>query len=604
MAHELILAAMTVNKQHTSIADRVPAGLIGPWIPVVITGLVVWAMCCGPLSAGTIRHDRDPSLYTSLAAMTQYDSAGMVHLGGSVGSGTLIASQWVLTAGHMAGDDATFTVDGMTYQSDSGGYWRHPSEDIGIFRLSYPVLGVLPATLYGPSLGSEVGLDGTMVGFGYTGPGDVGEDIIYGPLGTKRAGQNSIDATGTFFPGWSPNLLLVDFDKPNDPEGQYSTMGLSSPLDLEMGPAHGDSGCGLFVELGGQTYLAGVQSEMWYNDGTANADYGDGGVFVSVRQTIDWIESIAPLNRPPLAVDDSYSVGEDQWLDAEPSGHPQDVLANDSDPNGNPIYANLYEGPSHGSLSLGSDGSFTYLAGENYFGPDSFSYRAYDGQAYSQPATVTIDVTPINDAPLAVDDSYEVEYGDEFSAVEGVLANDSDVEDDELTAVLRDHPEHGTVELQDNGTFVYRPGAFFSGEDDFAYLAYDDQVYSRLSTVSILVNPAPLAGDANRDNVVDAADVGILIDNWQTAGAGWSGGDFNSDGIVDDADATILAANWLAVPAPQVAVPEPDKLALVGGLIFCGAFFVLLQLLNGPFTNGDPFGRVIGSKDRHGRETD
>jgi len=481
----------------------------------------------------------------------------------------------------MAGDGAAFTVNGIEYQATN--YWQHPlwnatdpndatkvvAIDIGILKLSEPVSGVLPATLYEPSFGSPLGLDATMVGFGYTGTGLSGE--VLGTAGTKRAGQNRIDTTGSYW-GWSSDLLLVDFDSP---DGQSSTFGPSSPLDLEMGPAHGDSGCGLFVELAGQTYLSGVQSAMWYSDDDDDASYGDGGIFVSVGNTIDWIDSIVPRNLPPLAVDDSYQVGEDQWLYAEEYGSSQDVLANDSDPNGTTLAAVIGDGPQHGSLYFNSDGSFEYLAEENYFGSDTFTYRAYDGQLYSDPATVTIDVTPVNDAPLAQNDAYQIAYGDEFSDAEGVLANDSDIEDDELRAVLRDLPENGTVELQADGTFIYRPDPLFSGEDSFAYLAYDGRMYSSLSTVSILVEPAPMPGDANRDGVVDANDAAKLAEHWLDTDVGWSDGDFNSDGIVDATDAAIMSANWQAVGSqPPVAVPEPHNLALLLGLFIAG-------LLNG-----------------------
>ena len=205
--------AMIVNRQHASIAARGSVGWFGPWASVGLFGFMVWVMCGGPLLAGTIRHDRDDSLYTSLAALSQYDCAGKVELetseGTRVGSGTLIASRYVLTAGHMAGDDVTFFINEGEYQSIN--YWQHPlwnlthpdgrviAIDIGILELTepVPVEDVLPATLYEPSFGSAVGLDGTMVGFGYTGDGDDGEDRN-GKLGIKRAGQNRIDATGEF----------------------------------------------------------------------------------------------------------------------------------------------------------------------------------------------------------------------------------------------------------------------------------------------------------------------------------------------------------------------------------------------------------------------
>lgn len=268
---------------------------------VILFGLTTWALSGGVGLAGTIRDDyEDDSLYLALVAETRFDCAGMVSIGPHIGSGTLIASEYVLTAGHMVSDGATFTINGQVYQTTD--YWQHPlwnatdpndptrvvAIDIGILKLSAPVR-VSPAMLYEPSFGSEVDLDGTMVGFGYTGTGISGE--ILGTAGVKRAGQNTIDATGTYW-GWSSDLLLVDFDSP---DYRKNWLGSRTPLDLEMGPAHGDSGCGLFVELDGKTYLAGVQSAMWYFDGKDDASYGDGGLFVSVGNTIDWIDSIMPM---------------------------------------------------------------------------------------------------------------------------------------------------------------------------------------------------------------------------------------------------------------------------------------------------------------------
>ena len=99
-------------------------------------------------------------------------------------------------------------------------------------------------------------------------------------------------------------------------------------------------------------------------------------------------ESPSP-NNPPQANNDSYSTPQDTPLNVPPDG----VLGNDSDPDGDPLTAVKDTDPSHGSLVLNSDGSFTYTPNPGYTGLDSFTYRAYDGRNYSLPATVEIDVT-------------------------------------------------------------------------------------------------------------------------------------------------------------------------------------------------------------------
>jgi large repetitive protein len=108
------------------------------------------------------------------------------------------------------------------------------------------------------------------------------------------------------------------------------------------------------------------------------------------------IDVVDAENRPPVAVNDSYTTLEDTVLTVPAPG----VLGNDSDPDGNPITAQLVSGPTRGTLTLNADGSFSYTPNSNLNGPDSFTYNAFDGQVASlQPATVTINVTAVNDAP-------------------------------------------------------------------------------------------------------------------------------------------------------------------------------------------------------------
>src|SRR6266850_1176965 len=110
--------------------------------------------------------------------------------------------------------------------------------------------------------------------------------------------------------------------------------------------------------------------------------------------------TVTPVNDPPgtsgaTVADDSYTTPEDTTLTVNATG----VLANDSDVDGDPLNAVLVSGPTHGTLTLNSDGSFSYTPALNYNGPDSFTYKANDGQADSAPAMVSITVTPVNDPP-------------------------------------------------------------------------------------------------------------------------------------------------------------------------------------------------------------
>jgi VCBS repeat-containing protein len=102
-----------------------------------------------------------------------------------------------------------------------------------------------------------------------------------------------------------------------------------------------------------------------------------------------------PPNRAPVASDDVFSTAEDTTLSVAGPG----VLGNDTDPDGNALTAALVSGPAHGALTLNTDGSFTYTPAANYNGPDTFTYRANDGSANSNVATVSITVTAVNDAP-------------------------------------------------------------------------------------------------------------------------------------------------------------------------------------------------------------
>jgi VCBS repeat-containing protein len=218
--------------------------------------------------------------------------------------------------------------------------------------------------------------------------------------------------------------------------------------------------------------------------------------------------TVTPINDPPIAANDSYTTAEDTTLNISAPG----VLANDSDLDGGVLSAVLVNGPAHGTLVLNTNGGFTYTPALNYTGPDSFTYRANDGLADSGIATAAITVTPLNDPPVAIDDSYSTPEDTILNIVApGVLANDSDVESSPLTAVLVNGPAHGTVTLNTNGGFNYSPALNYTGPDSFTYRANDGSLNSAVATVSITVTPVNDAPIAVNDSYSTPEDTALNI---------------------------------------------------------------------------------------------
>src|SRR5215211_158046 len=116
--------------------------------------------------------------------------------------------------------------------------------------------------------------------------------------------------------------------------------------------------------------------------------------------------------------------------------------------------------------------------------------RPNDDTADSNEATVSVTVTAVNDAPVAVNDSYSTNQGNALAVnAPGVLGNDSDVDSANLTAAQELGPSHGQLALNANGSFTYTPDANFSGADSFTYKVHDGSADSNTATVTITVNP-------------------------------------------------------------------------------------------------------------------
>ena len=89
-----------------------------------------------------------------------------------------------------------------------------------------------------------------------------------------------------------------------------------------------------------------------------------------------------------------------------------------------------------------------------------------------------------------MNDSYEVDEDSILTilAAAGVLSNDTDPDEDDLSAILVDGPEHGTLSLDPSGAFIYTPDADFNGQDSFTYQAFDGLTSSEPATVSLTIH--------------------------------------------------------------------------------------------------------------------
>ena len=113
-------------------------------------------------------------------------------------------------------------------------------------------------------------------------------------------------------------------------------------------------------------------------------------------------------------------------------------------------------------------GAFTYTPDPDANGTDTITFQVSDGALSSNLATLTVTINPVNDAPVASDDSYTTDQDVELLVGgPGVLFNDSDADGNPMTAsTLVSAPTHGALTLYPNGSFIYTPDAGFSGEDD------------------------------------------------------------------------------------------------------------------------------------------
>ncbi|QLE36011.1 tandem-95 repeat protein [Vibrio parahaemolyticus] len=165
-------------------------------------------------------------------------------------------------------------------------------------------------------------------------------------------------------------------------------------------------------------------------------------------------------------------------------------------------------GPANGTVSVNPDSSVTYTPNDNYHGTDSFTYIVTSG-GVSESTTVNVDVTPVNDAPVAKDDTA---ITDEDTPVTiDVLPNDTDVDGDKLSIESASVPEaQGKVEIVD-GKLVFTPAENFNGDAEITYTVTDGQLTDE-AKVTVTVNPVNDAPTIKVDAVEGITENAVSTD--------------------------------------------------------------------------------------------
>ncbi|WP_424980786.1 Ig-like domain-containing protein, partial [Leisingera sp. S232] len=203
----------------------------------------------------------------------------------------------------------------------------------------------------------------------------------------------------------------------------------------------------------------------------------------------------------PVVVGDTAETDEDTAVTI-------DVLSNDSDPNGDPLTVVEATAP-NGTVTINPDGTLEYTPDPDFNGDDTITYTVEDPDGNSATGEVAVTIDPVNDAPVAADDTGST--GFETAVTLDVLGNDTDVDGDPLT-VTEATADNGTVTINADGTLEYTPDAGFDGDDTITYTISDGEL-TDTAEVAVTVEPtdevAPVAED---DTAETDEDTAVTID--------------------------------------------------------------------------------------------
>lgn len=300
---------------------------------------------------------------------------------------------------------------------------------------------------------------------------------------TGNVGEGDAQAAGRDLASGGSGLALRDDDVTVDEDGQVRFPPLDNDAILTGEPAA--------VSLGGQApngeATVGDDGSIAY---TPRPDFNGSDSLTYTVTTPSGAKASARIAVTVTAVNDAPVASQDARRLDEDTTAILDVLANDSDADGDTLRVSRVSDPRDGTVTIRPDGWIAYTPDPNFNGRDSFTYTVADDAGATDTASVNVLVSALQDRPVAVDDTAET-VGREPVTID-VLANDNDPEGEPLTVGIETPPDDGRVDLGGDGVVIYTADEGFVGTDSFVYsVTTADGREARASVEVVVADTAP-----------------------------------------------------------------------------------------------------------------